>query len=180
MKPKKLRPVSFTWLADEGRMVPSDIAAVAICRKQFTDRQAYPMEVVQQRSMPAHRRYFAALHDGWLNLSEEYKDRFKTDEHLRAYALVHTGFCTEVDYPFESRKDALLAARIIRTRSAYSVIKVSGDVVKVFDPESQAVYGPNAMPPERFKESSNAVLDLIATMARTTRDTLLKEGGQSA
>ena len=134
------------------------------------------MEVVQQRSMPAHKRYFAALHDGWLNLSEEYKDRFKTDEHLRAWALVQTGFCTETDYPFDSRKDALLAARIIRTRSAYTVIKVSGDVVKVFDPESQSVYGPNAMAPERFKESSNAVLDLVATMARTSAGTVSRMG----
>lgn len=175
----KMRPVGFIWNDKEEKMVPNE-RALALCRRQFKGGAEYPMEVVQPRNMASHRGYFAAVHDGWLNLREEYTERFKTDEHLRAWALVQTGFCKETDYPCESHEEAMMVGKIIRTRSSYSIIKVSGDVVKVFDPESQAVYGPNAMSSERFKESKVKVLDLIATMARTTRRELTDNAGRAA
>ena len=160
-------------------MVP-DPRAKSVCDRQFEVGKEYPLEVVELRNMEQHKAYFASVHDGWLNLKEEYTERFKTDEHLRAWALVHTGFCTETDYPCDSEKGAMLVAKVIRSRTAYCVIKISGDVVKVFDPESQAVYGPGAMKAARFKESCRAVLDLIATMARTTRAELTREAGRHA
>lgn len=173
----RMRPVLFTWNDDV--MVPV-ARLLPLCRKQFVVGQEYPMGVVQPRSIASHRQYFAALHDAWNNLSEADAERFKTDEHLRAWALVQTGFCKETDYPFESPEQAQMVAKIIRSRSAYAVIKISGDVVKVFDPESQAMYGPGAMSPERFKASKIAVLDLVSGMAGITRGTLTKEAGKSA
>jgi hypothetical protein len=173
----KMRPVLFAW--DGDHMVP-DPRSMAICNKQFIVGIQYPMEVIQPRNMASHRGYFAALNEAWLNLNEDDAKRFKTSEHLRAWALVECGFCKETDYPCDSKKEAMFIAKIVRARSAYAIIKVSGDVVKVFDAESQAVYGPDAMPAERFKESRQKVLDLVATMARTTRGELNKQAGRAA
>ena len=177
MTAKPLRTVVFAW--DDDNMVPEP-RFLALCRRQFVVGEKYPMEVVQPRNMDAHRGYFAQLHEAWQNLSHEDTARFKTSEHFRGWLLVETGFCTETDYPCDSHEEALKWARNIRTRSPYSVIKIFGDVIKVFDPESQAVYGPNAMPAERFMASKKAVLDLAASMARTTPAELKKNAGQSA
>jgi len=173
----KARAVTFLWNGTHMAPLPRFIP---LCNKQFVAGQEYPMEIVEDRSMDSHRQYFAAVHDGWMNLGEADTERFKSSEHLRAWALVHTGFCTETDYPCDNYKEALLAARIIRSRSAYSVIKISGDVVKVFDPESQAIYGPGAMKPKRFQESKVAVLGLIESMTGVESGTLMKEAGKSA
>ena len=175
---QKMRPVVFVW-TDDGHMVPKPRFA-PLCDRQFTIGIEYPLEVVQPRNMASHRGYFAALHDAWMNLGEEDTKRFKTSEHLRAWALVQCGFCKETDYPCDTKEEALFVAKIIRARSAYAIIKISGDVVKVFDPESQAVYGPDAMPSERFKESKKAVLDLVSSMARTTPAELNRNAGRSA
>lgn len=177
MTAKALRPVVFTW--DDDNMVPEP-RLLALCRRQFVVGQKYPLEVVQPRNMAAHRGYFAALNEAWLNLNEEDAARFKTAEHLRAWALVQTGFCKETDYPCDSVDEAMFVAKIIRARSGYAIIGRKGTVVKVFDPESQAVYGPDAMPAERFMESKKAVLDLVATMARTTPQDLKRNAGRSA
>jgi hypothetical protein len=174
----KLRPVLFVWTDDEV-MKPVD-KMLPLCVRQFTIGAEYPLEVVQPRSMASHGHYFAALNEAFLNLNEDDAKRFKTVEHLRAWALVKTGFCKETDYPFGSPQEAAFVAKIIRARSSYAVIVVSGDVVKVFDPESQAVYGPDAMPAERFQESKTAVLDLVATMARTTAAELNKQADRVA
>lgn len=153
---------------------------LAQCKRQFeVGAEIYVMEV-QLRDMSRHAAYFAAIGDIFGNLNEEDTQRFKSEEHLRAWALVHTGFCTETDYPCDSKEEAMLTAKIIRSRSAYSIIKVGGDVVKVFDPESQAIYGPHAMPAERFYASAKAVLDLISPMARTTPSEALSNAGTSA
>lgn len=174
---QKMRPVLVMW--DDEHFVP-DPRHLARCRTQFVVGQQYPMEVVQPRNMASHRGYFAALHDAWMNLSEADTARFKTSEHLRAWALVQTGWCKETDYPCDSVEEAMFVAKIIRARSSYAIIGRKGNVVKVFDPRSQAVYGPDAMSAEDFKASKIAVLDLVAGMARTTRAQLNKESGRSA
>jgi hypothetical protein len=68
-------------------------------------------------------------------------------------------------------------AKIIRTHSEYAVIKVSGDVVKVCEAKSQSIA---AMGNDAFKDSKEKVLDLVATMARTTRKDLAKEATKHA
>lgn len=173
---QKMRPVILQW--DDDHFVP-DPRHLARCRAQFVVGQQYPLEVIQPRNMASHRGYFAAIHEAWLNLNEEDAAKFKTSEHLRAWALVETGWCKETDYPCESVEEAMMVAKIIRARSSYAIIGRKGNVVKVFDPRSQAVYGPDAMGADDFKASKQQVLDLVATMARTTRGELVRNAGKS-
>ncbi len=122
--------------------------------------------------MSHHRGYFAAIRDAWDNLPEEDAGRFPSPEHLRAWALVETGFCTQTDYVMNTEKDARRLAADLRRMNPYSILRVSGNVVRHFEPESQAVASANK---ERFAAQTKAVLDLCASMARTTPAQLKRE-----
>ena len=131
------------------------------CDKQFVIGLSYPMLPVEERSMKLHSRYFAIIHQMFENLPEKYKNQFKTEEGLRAKALVATGFCIERDYTCETKAKAAHLGKIIRQYSEYAVITISGDVVKVFEPKSQSRA---AMSAEEFKASQEAVLDWIQAL----------------
>ena len=154
-----MRPVNFTW-TDDGTMVPEPRFAT-LCDRQFVIGEIYPLVPVEPRSMKSHNHYFACIHSAWENLPEQYQRRFPTAESLRAKALVETGFCTERDHVCDSPGKANYLARIIRNYSEYSVIKISGNVVKVFEPKSQSVA---LMSSEEFKASKEAVLDWIQAL----------------
>jgi len=155
----KMRPVMFTW-TDDGTMVPLDRFR-QICDRQFVVGAEYPLIVVEARNMKAHNHYFACIHTAWENLPEEYAKRFPTAEALRAKALVETGWCTERDYVCDTPAKAKYLAGIIRHFSEYSVIKIGGNVVKVFEPKSQAVA---LMSTEEFKQSKEDVLNWIESL----------------
>jgi hypothetical protein len=169
-----MRPVMFVW---DGECMQPAPRFVPLCNKQFVVGEEYPFEVVQHRSMASHNQYFAALNEAWHNLGEQWNGRFPTSDHLRYWALIQTGFGVETDHVFETAKDAKASARAIRQVDAYSAIVVSGNVVKVTRAKSQSRA---SMRKEEFEASKTAVLDLIATMARTTRPQLMKHAGKVA
>lgn len=155
----KMRPVNFVW-TDNGTMVPEPRFAT-LCDRQFVIGEIYPLQVVEARSMASHNHYFASLHEMWNNLPEDTAKRFPTVEALRAWALVQAGFYTEKDYVCDTPAKATYLARIIRAYAEYAVIKISGNVVKVFDPKSQSIA---SMSSEEFKASKEAVLDIVAAL----------------
>jgi len=172
----KMRPVNFVW-RDDGTMKPEQRFAT-LCDRQFVIGEVYPLQVVEARSMASHNFYFASLHEMWNNLPEDIAKRFPTIEHLRAWALVQAGFYTEKDYVCDSVRKAAHLAKIIRAHAEYAVIKISGDVVKVFDPKSQSR---PSMSAEEFKASKDAVLDIVAALnPGLSRSTVAKEASKRA
>lgn len=155
----KIRPVMLRWTADHTFVVEPRF--VELCRRQFAVDEVYPMAPVEARNMKSHSHYFARLHEIWMNLPEALSKKYPTEEALRAKALVECNFCTEKDYVCDSPAKARALAVIIRAHSEYSVIKISGDVVKVFDPESQSVA---LMGAEKFEASKKAVLDFAEAL----------------
>lgn len=173
-KPKRIRPVVCVW--DGEHFIPLPRFR-ALCDQQFVVHEEYPMIPSEERSMSHHRGYFASLKECWNNLPEEDAGRFPSPEHLRAWALVETGFCSETDYVMDSDKEARRLAADLRRMNPYSIIRISANVVKHFEPESQAVTSANK---ERFAAQTKAVLDLAASMARTTPAELKKNSGRAA
>jgi len=147
------------------------------CDERFVVHQEYKLDEVAIRNMAFHAAYFASLAEAHRNLAEQFDGRFPDPEYLRHYALVECGYYTESNFVMDTAKDAIALASIIRKRSKYAVIRVSGNVVKVFDAKSQAV---PAMEKEEFDASAKAVLDLVSSMARTTPAELKKNAGKSA
>ena len=155
----KIRPVMLRWTGDGTFAVEPRFAEMA--RRQFAVDELYPMAPVEVRNMKSHNHFFARLHELWMNLPEEHAAKYPTEEALRAKALVETSYHTEKDYVCDSPAKARALAVIIRAYAADSVIKVSGNVVKVFDPASQSTA---AMGKERFEESKKAVLDYASAL----------------
>lgn len=155
----KMRPVMMTF-TDDGHFVPH-ARFMPLCWKQYAVGADYPMIPVEQRSMKSHNHYFACIHTAWENLPEALQKKFPTEEALRAKALVETNWCTERDHVCDTPGKAKYLAGIVRHYSEYSVIKVSGTVVKVFEPKSQSVA---LMSAEDFKQSKEDVLDWIEAL----------------
>lgn len=97
----------------------------------------------------------------------------QSDEHLRKYALIRTGFCSTQQQAFGSHAAAIAGAALVRSspNEEYTLVSVQGATVHVFRPESQSV---RAMGKERFQESKTAIMDFIAGLLGCTPDQLPK------
>lgn len=169
MPGRRPRPVFLRWDGDV--FVPAT-SFKAYCDREYVVGEVYPMLPVEERSQASHSHYFAALAEGFHNLSEENAKRFPDSEALRHWALVQCGYCTETNYVSANAKEARKLAATLRRMSPYAVIKLREDVVIVWEAESQSKA---AMKKQRFEESKRDVLDLVAGMARTTSAQLNRE-----
>ena len=127
--------------------------------------------------MTRHRGYFASIREAWKNLAEEYDGQFRSPEALRGFALVEAGFCTMEDHILESADEAKKMARTIRRYSPYVIVKRRENVLRIFETESQSVA---AMKREKFEASCKAVLEIVASMSRSTPAQLHKNADRSA
>jgi hypothetical protein len=171
---RRPRAIFCEWDGEVFRPKP---AFMAYLNREYVVGEVYPMAPEEERDMVSHGHYFAALHQGFLNLSEENAKRFPTETHLRHWALVQCGYCAHTQYVMANNKEARKLAADIRDGSPYTVIRVRENVVERWDAESQSKA---AMKKERFQKSKWDVLDLVAGMARTTRAQLMKNAGRLA
>lgn len=147
-----------------------------LCQKQFVDGEVYPLVPLEARSRKSHAHFFATLHDIWENLPEDAAARFPLGvEQMRKWALVEAGYADEKTYVCDTHKHAMQMAAFIRSISDYAVIRVSGDVVKVFEAKSQSAA---AMGRETFQDSKTKVLDICAALTSTPRTTFEQEAQQ--
>lgn len=167
--PHPNRAVVYTWDGDV--MIPLP-RFKRLCDELFAVHEEYPLVVVENRSQASHSHYFAALTEAHANLAEEFAAKYPTTEHMRAGALVEEGLCTEVDHVLDTPKDAKAFAIMLRRASPYAIIRISGNVVKEFQPFSQSR---SAMKKNEFEDSKAAVLARVASWARTTPGQLNKE-----
>lgn len=168
------RPIAVVWTGQHFVPLPR---FQRLCDQQFEVNQEVAIIRSEERNMSRHRGYFASIREAWKNLAEEYDGRFPSPEALRAFALVEAGYCVETDYVMDNPKEARKLAMDIRRMSPFSIIKLSGNVVKHFEPESQAV---PAMKREVFEASCKAVLEIVASMSRSTPAQLRKNADKSA
>jgi hypothetical protein len=173
-KPLRVRPVVFVWSGEH--MVPLP-RFKRLCDQQFAINEEYPLVIVENRSMASHNHYFAALHEGYMNLAEEYAQEFVNEDHLRSWCLCKAGFCTTEIQVFDTPADARKFRMTFKRHAPLAIIKVEGNIVTIYEPESQSI---TSMKKERFEASKVAVLDLVASMARTTAAELKKNAGRSA
>ncbi len=172
---RQVNPVAFRY--EDGKMVPANKFHADRAAKQFAQGQTYAMVVHEARSPESHSHYFACLHDAWMNLAEEYADEIPTAEHLRAYALVKAGYADKHTIVHATPEDAIRTAAIASSRDKIRIVKVAGRIVTVWIPHSQST---RAMGKKEFAASKNAVLDIVAAMARTTRHDLENNAGKAA
>lgn len=170
-----MNPVAFRFV--NGRMEPANSFHSARASKQFVDGQTYALVVHEARSPESHSHFFAALHEGWVNLAEEYAEEFATPEYLRAWCLVKAGFADKQVIVCASPEDAGRTAAIASSREKIRIVIVEGCVVTIWVPTSMSM---KTMGKADFEDSKRKVLDIVASMAHTTREDLEKNAGKSA
>lgn len=175
------RPVIFVW-SPEGYMIPLPRFR-KLCDQIYAVHEEYPLVIVENRSMKSHNAYFAQIEEAWKNLPEDLSPKYPSSEHLRAWALVETGWCTEEQTIFDTEKDAKKFAVALRnsqrrTRGApITIIRVHGNIVQEFTPMSQSTAAMKKIP---FEQSKKDVLDYLLGLIGTTARDLRNNAGRSA
>ena len=118
-------------------------------------------KMVEHRSSESHRHYFACIADAWGNLPEAMADEHPSPEHLRHFALIKAGYCTETKIVCATNGDALHLATYASKADTFALVNVMGRVVTIWRAESQSI---PAMGGKKFQASKEAVLNVISAM----------------
>lgn len=151
-----------------------------VCQRQFAVGEAYPLQVVEERSMASHKAYFAAINEGYKNLPEKIAARFPSAEHLRKWLLIETGWHEEKEFECASEKHAKSLKTFIRTEDEYVRIsspKSYPTMVIIRKARSQSMA---SMGKALFEQSKKDVLDLLESMVDVPKGTLMREAGNAA
>lgn len=151
-------PALFTWQGDGFTPLPRFAKQ---CDRDFVIGETYRLAEIEDRSQKAHNHFFAALHEGWLNLPEHLAERFPSEEHLRKWCLIRAGYSDSQTFTCASKAEALRMAAFIRPIDEFSVVTVQEATVSHFTARSQSK---RAMGAEEFQKSKQAVLDIVANM----------------
>jgi hypothetical protein len=151
--------VYFKWHG--GAMHPTGRFS-RLAERTFTSDMTYRMIVEEERSGASHRQYMAAVHAAWMQLPEPWDIAFPTEDHLRKYALIRTGFCT--------------ITKVVGTKrvpvDGYAIVCEEDGVTTIYQAKSQSY---QTMGAEEFQKSKTAVLDYLADMVGVTAEQLMKE-----
>lgn len=143
----------------------------AIAARQFALDSEYPIAPIEPRSRASHDHYFAALHEGFVNLPEKFAARFPNEEHLRHWLLIETNWCREVEVDAASEKEARKLRKEWWEQDPYARIKVIGSKVII----RRAVSQNRSMGKKEFQASKQDVLELLSEIIGVSLSTLKRE-----
>lgn len=164
------RPIPLRCMWTGNSLVP-DKRTLAHCIKEFGDGEIVTLERNEERSEASHRHTFAWLHQAYLNLPEHLARKHPSEEALRKWALIETGYCHEDISVWDSAKDAMTAGLMMRKLDTYCVVVVSGRTVRRYTAMSQSV---RSMGKKTFQESKTAIMDLISSLIGVSPEELRK------
>lgn len=185
-----VHPVVFVWqsvdVTDEHGEVRRVKGMVPLprfdntCGRQYVDGTEYELGPVGTRSKKSHDQFFAAVGESFHNLPEKIQARWPTDEHLRKWILIETGWFDEKEFECPDEKFARRLATFVRTEDEFARILIhrnadGGFKVIVRRAKSQA-YG--AMNKDDFQASKKDVLDYLEHLTGIPVSTLKKEAGR--
>jgi hypothetical protein len=148
-------PLIFIWQGDCFEPIKRHAKE---CDQRYVIGEAYALDEILDRSPKSHRQYFAAVHEGWMNLPDHIAEKYATSEHLRKHALIRCGYFDKRSIGCSSKAEALRVAAFIRPMDEYAVVTVTGSLVEHYTAQSQAY---NMMKKDVFQASKTAVLNFI-------------------
>ena len=159
-------PIRCLWNGEA--FVPQG-KSLAYCQEEFGAGEIVILERNEERTTNTHNHFFASIHEAWMNLPENLADEYPTVEHLRAKALIHTGFSNERAIVCDTAKDAATIAEFIGQSNQYAIVRVSGNVLKVYTAKSQSR---KSMNKKEFQASKEAVLGFVAGLVGVSQEQL--------
>jgi hypothetical protein len=163
-------PIPFEWTGDVMR--PRGTRALLACdRVGYQKGLTYWLTEEHGRSRKSHNHLFAWLDDAWLNLPEYLSDEYPTPTALRKRALIQAGYYDEQIVDAGDPEAALRVAAWAKSsrEEDFSLIIVRDNFVVQRRAKSQTI---NAMGTTAFRESKQAVLEIVSELLGITPDEL--------
>lgn len=148
-------PLLYRWSGQAMEVLPRFAKAADAT---FVVGQVYKMEALEERSARSHSHFFAALHEAFMSLPDDYAERFPTEDHLRRYALIKCGFADCRQLVASSKAEAQRLGAFVKPCDEYAIVTVKDCVVTVWTARSQSL---KAMGKLDFAASKNAVLEYV-------------------
>jgi hypothetical protein len=168
-------PIPYVWTTDvypEGAFVPRP-AFARRAAEAFGAGEVVVLAPHEPRSKRSHDHFFAVVHEAWLNLPELGAHRFPTEDHLRKFALIRTGWRDERSIYIGSKAAAGRVAAFIRQYDDFAIVDASGPTITVWTAKSQTL---KAMGPRDFQTSKTDVIEWLAKALKVTPEALAKRG----
>ena len=128
-------------------------------------------QMAENRSKASHDHFFAIINEAWKNLPEDMGDDFPSPEHLRKWALIKAGFCSETRIACANNNEAMTLATKAKAMDKYSIVAIDGKAVTIWTADSQRR---DAMGRQAFQEAKERALHIISNLLGTDI-TILKE-----
>ncbi|HLO78161.1 MAG TPA: hypothetical protein VK196_17030 [Magnetospirillum sp.] len=126
-------------------------------------------QMAEHRSKASHDHFFACVNEAWKNLPEGLADDFPSPEHLRKWALIKAGFCSETRVVCANNHEAMTLATKAKAMDRYSLVAIDGKAVTIWTADSQRR---DAMGREQFQEAKDRALHIISELIGTDAATL--------
>ncbi len=143
-----------------------------IASASYGEGEIIPLVPHQERSRKSHDHYFVCVGQAFDTLPEDLAERFATEDHLRRYALIKTGFRNEAQIVCTSQAEAVRAAVVAKGLDPYCIAVPRDGVLTIYTANSQSL---KAMGKERFQASKDAVLAFLAGLIGVSPETLTKQ-----
>ena len=128
-------------------------------------------QMAEHRSKASHDHFFSVVNTAWKNLPEDMADDFPSPEHLRKWALIKSGFCSETRIACANNSEAMTLATKAKAMDKYSIVAIDGKAVTIWTADSQRR---DAMGRQAFQEAKERALHIISNLLGTDI-TILKE-----
>ena len=121
-------------------------------------------QMAEHRSKASHDHFFAIINEAWKNLPEDMGDDFPSPEHLRKWALIKAGFCSETRIACANNSEAMTLATKAKAMDKYSIVAIDGKAVTIWTADSQRR---DAMGRQAFQEAKERALHIISNLIGT-------------
>lgn len=121
-------------------------------------------QMAEHRSKASHDHFFAIINEAWKNLPEDMGDDFPSPEHLRKWALIKSGFCSETRIACANNNEAMTLATKAKAMDKYSIVAIDGKTVTIWTADSQRR---DAMGRQAFQEAKERALHIISNLIGT-------------
>ena len=126
-------------------------------------------QMAEHRSKSSHDHFFAVINEAWKSLPEDMADDFPNPEHLRKWALIKAGFCSETRIVCANNTEAMSLATKAKAMDKYSIVAIDGKAVTIWTADSQRR---DAMGRKLFQEAKDRALHVISELIGTDVTTL--------
>lgn len=118
-------------------------------------------QMAEHRSKSSHDHFFAVINEAWKSLPEDMADDFPSPEHLRKWALIKAGFCSETRIVCANNSEAMTLATKAKAMDKYSVVAIDGKSVTIWTADSQRR---DAMGRQAFQKAKERALHIISNL----------------